>query len=88
MNIHFFFSGTKEKKGTPGQKGNPGHFAMKFVNLRNRERQPSFVTIKVPDIKVCETMSFKESNIFVYICRFVPWNECVLSTDRNFITEL
>ena len=24
---------------------------MKFVNLRNRERQPSFVTIKVPDIK-------------------------------------
>mgnify|MGYP001446005631 CR=1 FL=1 len=51
MNIHRFFSGTKEKKGTPGQKGNPGHFAMKFVNLRNRERQPSFVTIKVPDIK-------------------------------------
>ena len=51
MKIHCFFSGTKEKKGTPGQKGNPGHFAMKFVNLRNRERQPSFVTIKVPDIK-------------------------------------
>ena len=50
MKIHRF-SGTKEKKGTPGQKGNPGHFAMKFVNLRNRERQPSFVTIKVPDIK-------------------------------------
>ena len=24
---------------------------MKFVNLRNRDRQPSFVTIKVPDIK-------------------------------------
>ena len=28
-----------------------GPLAMKFVNLRNRERQPSFVTIKVPDIK-------------------------------------
>ena len=44
-------SGTKEKKGTPGVRGNPGHFAMKFVNLRNRSRQPCFVTIKVPDIK-------------------------------------
>jgi hypothetical protein len=45
------FSGTKEKKGTPGVRGDPGHFAMKFINLRNRSRKPCFVLLPRPDNK-------------------------------------
>lgn len=37
--------GTKGSRGKPGIKGNPGHFAMKFVNLRNRSRKPVFVVL-------------------------------------------
>ena len=47
----FFFAGTKDKKGTPGERGNPGYFAMKFVNLRNRNRQPTVLVIKHPYVQ-------------------------------------
>ncbi len=41
----FHFSGTKGSRGKPGIRGNPGHFAMKFVNLRQRSRKPVFVVL-------------------------------------------
>lgn len=49
--INFYFAGTKDKKGTPGERGNPGYFAMKFVNLRNRNRQPTVLVIKHPYVQ-------------------------------------
>ena len=50
----FFFTenlGTKDQKGTPGERGNPGYFAMKFVNLRNRNRQPVVLIVKHPYVQ-------------------------------------
>lgn len=46
------FAGTKDKKGTPGVKGNPGHLAMKFFNLRDRNVPPVFVMVQNPNNKV------------------------------------
>ncbi len=33
--------------------GNPGHFAMKFVNLRDRSRPPKFVILPQSSNKFC-----------------------------------
>jgi hypothetical protein len=37
--------GTRGQKGKPGVKGNPGHFAMKFINLRRPGSKPVFVVL-------------------------------------------
>ena len=38
-------AGTRGQKGKPGVKGNPGHFAMKFINLRRPGSKPVFVVL-------------------------------------------
>ena len=37
--------------GTPGIKGNPGHFAMKFINLRRPGSKPVFVVLPTENRK-------------------------------------
>ena len=43
--------GTRGQKGKPGVKDNPGHFAMKFINLRRPGAKPVFVVLPTENRK-------------------------------------
>ena len=50
--MFFIFSNyPKCNAGTPGIKGNPGHFAMKFINLRRPGSKPVFVVLPTENRK-------------------------------------
>ena len=54
LNYSWFFIFSNYPKcnaGTPGIKGNPGHFAMKFINLRRPGSKPVFVVLPTENRK-------------------------------------
>ena len=55
--------GTKEARGKPGVRGDPGHFAMKFINLRNRNRKPVFVVLPKDNRKYSFTIDTLKVNL-------------------------
>jgi hypothetical protein len=69
VNVHlllklFFTLGTRGQKGKPGVKGNPGHFAMKFINLRRPGSKPVFVVLPSENKKY----TFYINNVKVRSC--------------------
>ena len=54
--------------GTPGIKGNPGHFAMKFINLRHPGSRPVFVVLPTENRKY--TFYINSVKVAILIKRF------------------